>query len=189
MATDPSEDSEVQALLDHARNVTIIFATVEWIELYPDFVKGVEEVLRKLAPGETLGSAFPLDSSAPSGLSGLPVPPTFHTSPPSGSGVPEPDPAGGCSDPVVHSPRPRRTRLLEAHPSSPAAAVVAARKALFVLRPGKRPADWVTVRHPPRNFPVFLDNLPPSASAASRGGRAARLRRPSNPLTPLVILV
>ena len=139
----------MQALLDHARNVTIVFATAEWIELFPDFVKGVEEVLRKLAPGETLGSAFPLEPSATSGDSG----PTL----PSGSGAPRhdlPAPAGGRSDPVVHFPEATQRSPVAAAP--PPAAVVAARRALFVSGPGKRPADWVNVRHSPPISLVFL---------------------------------
>jgi hypothetical protein len=146
--TDPSEDPEVQALLGHARNVTIIFATAEWIELFPDFVKGVEEVLQKLAPEETLGSAFPLEPSAMSGDSG----PTL----PSGSGAPRPSPpapAGARSDPVVHFPEATQRSPVDA--ALPPAAVVAARRALFVSGPGKRPADWVTVRQFAWRFPWF----------------------------------
>jgi hypothetical protein len=135
---DPAEeDIEVRTLLGNVRIATIKFATAEWIGLSPDLVIGLEESLRKLAPGETLGGAIPPAPSAKLGLDQRdlePVPPQSHN-PTSGSGVP---------------------RHTSSAPAPPPAAAVAAQKRSFVSDKVKRPADWVTVRHSPHDFSLFF---------------------------------
>ena len=132
MGIDPAEeDVEVRTLLGDVRTATIKYATAEWIDLAPDLVIGLEESLRKLAPGETLGGVI---LPAPSAKLGL------DRNPSSGSGVP---------------------RHTSSHSSAPAppppAAAGAAQKRSFVSDKVERPADWVTVRHSPCDFcPFFL---------------------------------
>lgn len=131
MGIDPAEeDVEVRTLLGDVRIATIKYATAEWIDLAPDLVIGLEESLRKLAPGETLGGAI---LPAPSAKLGL------DRNPSSGSGVP------------------RHTSSHSSAPAPPPAAAGAAQKRSFVSDKVERPADWVTVRRSPRDFcPFFL---------------------------------
>jgi len=62
------DDTELHSLLDDGRNLVIPFATSDWSKLSPDIVQGVDELVRGLAPGVTLGEAFPefLPSAVPS---------------------------------------------------------------------------------------------------------------------------
>ena len=171
MGIDPAEeDVKVRTLLGDVRIAAIKYATAEWIDLAPDLVIGLEESLRKLAPGETLGGAILPAPSAKLGLdqADLPIPRKSHN-PTSGSGVP---------------------RHTSSAPAPPPATAVAAQKRSCVSDKVERPADWVTVRHSLCDFPpIFLDGLPPSASAADRGISAARLPWPvSKHLTPHVHL-
>src|SRR5882757_4704522 len=53
------DDTELHSLLDDGRNLVIPFATSDWSKLSPDIVQGVDELVRSLAPGVTLGEAFP----------------------------------------------------------------------------------------------------------------------------------
>ena len=168
MGIDPAEeDVEVRTLLGDVRIATIKYATAEWIDLAPDLVIGLEESLRKLAPGETLGGAIIPVPSAKLGLDQ--ADPRKSHNPTSGSGVP---------------------RHTSSAPAPPPATAVAAQKRSCVSDKVERPADWVTVRHSPCDFSLFfLDSLPLSASAAGRGISAARLPWPaSKHLTPLVHL-
>jgi hypothetical protein len=45
--------------LDRVRTEMITFATAEWVDLAPDVVTGLEDTVRELQPGITLGAAFP----------------------------------------------------------------------------------------------------------------------------------
>jgi hypothetical protein len=59
----------VRELLERVRSEMITFATAEWVDLAPDIVDGLEDTVRKLQPGVTLGMAYPPSPPA------LPTPP------------------------------------------------------------------------------------------------------------------
>ena len=56
-------------LLERVRSELIPFSTAEWVDLAPDVVAGLEDTVRELQPGVTLGMAFPPPPPA------LPTPP------------------------------------------------------------------------------------------------------------------
>lgn len=67
----PTEQPPVQDLLDRVRTEMITFATAEWVNLAPDVVSGLEDTVRELQPGITLGAAFPPSPSPPSMTPGV----------------------------------------------------------------------------------------------------------------------
>ena len=49
----------MRELLERVRSEMITFATAEWVDLAPDVVDGLEDTVRELQPGVTLGMAYP----------------------------------------------------------------------------------------------------------------------------------
>jgi hypothetical protein len=135
------EDRDLKEVLDAARNKLLPFATSDWVAQAPDLVKGLETIVRGLAPGATLGGTFPdtfveaprvpppvprvrLTLPGDSSSSSVPSPsalPSPSTAPPSSrtpSSGSAPSPLAGPSSGAGPTPRPLRRLPARSQPGS-----------------------------------------------------------------------
>jgi hypothetical protein len=168
-------DSEVDELLDFARGNIIHHATSEWLELAPALLDSVQDTVRKLGHGITLGDAYshllswstqqdpvaaaPQSSAQPSVPSPAIIPPPSRL-PSSGSGISRPVPSGPDARPATRptKPLPRSAHRRAGHSST--AASSRPRTEAAALSPGNRPKGWEIVRAislpPICPFPIVL---------------------------------
>lgn len=153
------DESDVRSVIKSAQNALLSFATSEWLQLAPDLVKGVEGILRGLAPEVTLGDAFPhVWSDKPRPKSSVPIP---TASPPS------------VASPALPPP-------LSIAPSSGSRDVGLSSRDSDVTRPARptRPLPRVTFR---RQQALSVKDAPPPPPVAS----SLRLKKQSGAAAPL----
>lgn len=132
-----ANDVELDNLLDRVRDHIMPFATAEWIELAPTFVREIEHLLNALPPGMTFGESIAqrppptiaFSSPAPremvpSGTAKSSAPPAVHLTPASSSGqvAPALTPTSSSGPPVAppsDSPSSTATRPTRSNRKAP----------------------------------------------------------------------
>ena len=166
-------DSEVQDLIDFARESVVPFATSEWLTRAPTFVESLEETVRGLRPGETLGEVFAAMSSAAPRVTisePLPVDPMSSASSPADPPPPSPS-SGGSGSPYLNLDLGLATRPIRGLPRSPSVA-----PSSVVITPP------VVLPSPSQPLPAIAAASPASGSRPSSSAAAASSSS-SHPLT------
>jgi len=154
-----AEEPAVGRLLEAAREQVIAFATADWLDLAPDLVDELQEILRPLAPGVTFSEAHPdwfsdgaqapaappppsAPSSVPSPAAPLPISHTVS----SGSGVshlvPPRSDAERTARRMKRLPRAALPAAAASTSDAPPAASTRSKVGTATVRPGDRPEGW-----------------------------------------------